>query len=108
MNFCFDFHRFLLFSIDIFKTLESVMTLSSYFKENTLLVIKTYKTQSFGTLGHCGLVTDRRGEQAGSERLEVEGGGLLTSPRAQKTNISLLTSVVTQHSQSVLSWDEQV
>ena len=64
-------------------------------------VIKTYKTQSFASPGHCGLVTDRRGEQAGSERLEVEGGGLLTSPRAQKTNISspvLLLNTVSQSS----------
>ena len=68
-------------------------------------VIKTYKTQSFASLGPCGLVTDRRGEQAGSERLEVEGGGLLTSCSEDK---HLITSVVTQHSQSVLSWDEQV
>ena len=35
MNFSFDFHQFLLFLIDIFKTLESVTTLSSYLKANT-------------------------------------------------------------------------
>ena len=35
MNFSFDFHQFLLLFIDIFKTLESVTTLSSYLKANT-------------------------------------------------------------------------
>ena len=71
-------------------------------------VIKTYKTLSFATLGPCGLVTDRRGEQAGSERLQVEGGGLLTSPRAQSQQKTNISSPVLLLSQSVLSWDEQV
>ena len=35
VNFSFDFHQFLLIFIDIFKALESVTTLSSYFKANT-------------------------------------------------------------------------
>ena len=35
MNSSFDFHQFLLVFIDIFKTLESVTTLSRYLKANT-------------------------------------------------------------------------
>ena len=34
-DFFFDFHQFLLFFIDNFKTLESVTTLLSYLKANT-------------------------------------------------------------------------
>ena len=43
MNFSFDFHQFLLLFIDVFKTLESVTTLSSYFKANKHEIWELYE-----------------------------------------------------------------
>ena len=55
LNFNFDFHQFLLLFIDIFKTLESVTTLSSYFKANTELqspLPKFYQIQIINNKQH--------------------------------------------------------
>ena len=41
MNFCFDFHQFLLFFIDIFKTLESVTTFIELFQSKHMMEVKT-------------------------------------------------------------------
>ena len=50
MNFSFDFHQFLLFFIDIFKTLESVTTLSSFLKIIKILIINMIIKKSVITL----------------------------------------------------------